>query len=145
MTKMIMKAQEESDMKSKGMNIELQRLIHSKASAVDLEQLAETKTNKVDTEMVMESVFTIHKMLKQGFVLINDSLKSPLDNPIETAISKENKQKYLLNQMTFLIKWILSYNPGMTNPTAQRENNDFLKETEGKNLQEYTNKLMREA
>ena len=36
MTKMIMKAQEESDMKSKGMNIELQRLIHSKASAADL-------------------------------------------------------------------------------------------------------------
>ena len=94
----------------------------------------------------METVCTIHKMLKQGFVLINDSLKSPLDNPTETAISKENKQKYLLNQMTFLIKWVLSYSPGTTNPTAQRENNDFLKkDTEGKNLQEYTNKLMREA
>jgi hypothetical protein len=37
MTKMIMKAQEESDMKTKGMNIELQRLILSKASAADLE------------------------------------------------------------------------------------------------------------
>lgn len=40
----------------------------------------------------------------------------------------------------------MSYSPGTTNPTAQRENNDFLKkDTEGKNLQEYTNKLMREA
>lgn len=113
-----MKAQEESDMKSKGMNIELQRLIHSKASAADLEKLSETKTNKVDTEVLMESLCTIHKMLQQGFVLINDSLKSTIDNPTETAISKENKQKYLLNQMTVLIKWILNYNPGTANPTA---------------------------
>ena len=36
--------------------------------------------------------------------------------------------------MAFLIKWILNYNPGMTNPTAQRENNDFLKDNDGKNL-----------
>ena len=146
MTKMISRAQEESDLKSKGMNIELQRLIHSKASVVDLEQLAETKTNKVDTEIVMDSVCTIHKMLKQGFVLINDSLKSPLETPTETAISKENRQKYLLNQMTFLIKWILNYNPSSSNPTTQGENNDFLKDnSEGKNLQQYTNMLMREA
>ena len=134
MTKMIMKAQEESDMKSKGMNIELQRLIHSKASAADLEKLSETKTNKVDTEVLMESLCTIHKMIQQGFVLINDSLKSPLDNPTETAISKENKQKYLLNQMTVLIKWILNYNPGTANPTALRENNDFLKDPDGRSL-----------
>ena len=56
MIKIISKAQEESDLKSKGMNTELQRLIHSKATVSDLEQLAETKTNKVDTEAVMESV-----------------------------------------------------------------------------------------
>jgi hypothetical protein len=36
--------------------------------------------------------------------------------------------------MTFLIKWILNYNPGTTNPTALRENNDFLKDIDGKSL-----------
>ena len=88
----------------------------------------------------------LHKMLKQGFVLINDSIKHPFDNPAETAISKENKQKYLLNQLAVLIKWVLNYSPGDANPTAQREALDFLKETDGgKSLQDYTNKLMREA
>ena len=77
--------------------------------------------------------------------MINDSIKQPLDNPVETAISKENKQKYLLNQMNVLIKWVLNYSPGEANPTAQRETMDFLKETDGKSLQEYTNKLMKEA
>jgi len=37
MTKIISKAQEESDQRSKGMNTELQRLIHSKATVTDLE------------------------------------------------------------------------------------------------------------
>ena len=77
--------------------------------------------------------------------MINDSFKSPLENPAETVISKENRQKYLINQMQVLIKWILNYNPGDGNPTAQRETMDYLKDYEGKSLQEYTNKLIKEV
>lgn len=50
MSKIVNKAQDEQDKKSKGMSKDLMNLIDSKADVKDLENLQSQKANKVDTE-----------------------------------------------------------------------------------------------
>ena len=64
MTKLISKAAEDNENKTKGLTLELQKLIHSKASKQELDDVASMKTNKVDTESVMESLRTVYKQFK---------------------------------------------------------------------------------
>ena len=47
---MVLKAQEDSESKTKGMNRELVTLINSKANYQDIEHVNLIKTNKADTE-----------------------------------------------------------------------------------------------
>lgn len=91
MTKIVQKSQEEQDNKSKGMGKDMINLLNQKASLADIDELRRTKTNKIDTESLLESISIVHKQFKQALVLLTDSIRSEVENPVESALSKENK------------------------------------------------------
>ncbi len=129
MTKMISKAQEDSENKTKGMTTELSKLIHSKASKQELEDVASIKSNKVDFETIMESMCTFYKQFKQALVLLTEAVKVPLEHPNETANFLENRMRYLVNQISVLIKWVMNYDPAGFNPGASNDHKpDYLQE-----------------
>jgi len=142
MTKRVINSLEELDNKSKGMGQDMMNIIHSKASAKDIEALALSKANKVDTEQLLDSISIVHRQLKQALVLFIDSIKTELENPAESAAAKDNKQRYILTQLHFLARWAIGFDPMGLNHTNVGQCSDFLSHPEGKQLVEYTEKLM---
>lgn len=51
-------------------------------------------------------------------MLLTEAIKVPLDNPNETANFIENRMRYLVNQISVLIKWVMNYDPAGFNHGA---------------------------
>lgn len=75
-------------------------------------------------------------------MLFIDSFKTELENPAESPAAKDNKQRYILNQLHFLARWAIGFDPMGLNHTNVGQCSDFLSHPEGKQLVEYTEKLM---
>lgn len=60
-----------------------------------------------------------------------ESIKYEISNPNESAMAKEHKQHYILQQLQVLAKWVISFDPLDQNHTNAGEGSHYLKQVEG--------------
>lgn len=74
-----------------------------------------------------------------------ESIRTSVENPKDSKITKENNRKFLLNQTRVLVNnWIIKFDPMKQNTTQKDEGLEFLSNNDGENLLDYTGCIVKD-
>lgn len=87
-------------------------LLAQKANREELDALDAIKANKCDTEQLLVSQNVLAKQIKHLAVLFMESIRTSVEKPQDSKLTKEHHRKFLLNQIRTLVNsWIIKYDP----------------------------------
>ena len=115
----------------------LVHVLSGKASQKDVEMLKTHKTNKQDTDMQMKSIDIMHRQVTHMSVLIIEILRQGIVTKTESETTKQQRQKFLLQQGCSVARWIAEFDPQNVN------SDNLILPTELKALYDYSNTLVK--